>query len=137
MINESILETIRSKIIESGRDTRYKIEAYVFVLNGLDYNRAKTGEKRHFTGQELAGAFAELAAKQFGPLGWDVLQSWGVSTTDDFGFIVYNMIDIRIIRKQPTDSINDFQGVLDLKEYLADQTCYQIDREHIRSLKGA
>jgi uncharacterized repeat protein (TIGR04138 family) len=137
MVNESVLETIRSKIIESGRDTRYKLEAYAFVLNGLDFYRAKTGEKRHFTGQELSGGFAELAAKQFGPLAWDVLTSWGIRSTDDFGYIVYNMIDIRIIRKQASDSVTDFFDVLDLENYLADQVTYPIDPEYIRSVRGA
>jgi uncharacterized repeat protein (TIGR04138 family) len=137
MVNESVLETIRSKIIESGRDTRYKLEAYGFVLSGLDFYRAKAGEKRHFSGQELAGGLAELAAKQFGPLAWNVLTCWGVHSTDDFGYIVYNMIDIRLIRKQDSDSVTDFFGVLDLQKYLAGRECFQIDREYIRSVKGA
>ncbi|MBD3393350.1 MAG: hypothetical protein GF418_14575 [Chitinivibrionales bacterium] len=132
-----VRDRIRKEILESGRDRRYGLEAYAFVLSGMEFCRAKTGERRHVTGRELSHALAEFAAKQFGPMSWHVLQSWGISTTDDFGYIVYNMIDIQILRKQESDNLKDFFGVLDLPGYYSRQGCYTIDRRRIRDIEGA
>ena len=74
MASTQNLEKIRLEIIEQGRDLRYKIGAYDFVLNGLEFYLAKIGEKRHVTGQELAIGLMSFAQKQFGPLAQEVLE---------------------------------------------------------------
>jgi uncharacterized repeat protein (TIGR04138 family) len=137
MVNEKILDTIRKEIIERGRDTRYKLQAYNFILNGLDFYRTKVGERRHFTGQELSHGLLEFAQAQFGPLARRTLAHWGVNSTDDFGYLVYNLIDIKLIRKQERDSLRDFFEVVDFDGFFDPDSCYQIDREHIKSIKGA
>ena len=137
MVTPQILDKIENEIILSGRDTRYKLEAYGFVLSGLNFYYAKTGEKRHFTGQELAKGFIDFAAKQFGPLAYDVLKSWGILTTNDLGYIVYNLIDIKLISKNGNDALEDFFNVFDIKDYLKKKDSYRIDKRYIKSVKGA
>lgn len=137
MVTPQVLEKIRNEIILSGRDNRYKLEGYGFVLQGLNFYYAKTGEKRHFTGNELAKGFIEFAHKQFGPLTYDVLKSWGIHTTDDFGYIVYNLIEIKLISKNEKDALEDFFNVINIKEYLNKKDNYRIDKTHIKSIKGA
>ncbi len=137
MVTPQVLDKIRNEIILSGRDTRYKIEAYDFVLRGLNFYHTKSGEKRHFTGQELANGLVEFAHKQFGPLAYNVLFKWGILTTNDLGYIVYNLINIKLIRKQESDSLEDFFNVLDIKEFLENQDNYSIDKSYIKSIKGA
>ena len=136
MTTPQALESVRTLIIESGRDTRYRLGAYLFALSGLEYYIAKIGEKRHVSGRELAGGLAEFAVKQFGPLALNVLNSWGVSTTDDFGYIVYNLIDIGQMTRQSGDRLEEFFGVLDLNEYCGSHDPFTIDREHIGALRG-
>lgn len=131
------IEKIRAELIESGRDTRYKINAYGFVLNGLEFYIMKIGEKRHLSGQELAAGLAEFAIKQFGPLTSDVLQNWGITKTDDFGNIVYNLIGINLMCKQEGDTLEDFNGVFDLQARCGEPDFFQLDPAHIRSIKGA
>jgi uncharacterized repeat protein (TIGR04138 family) len=137
MVTPEILITIRKDILDSGRDNRYNLAAYAFVLNGLEFYRTKTGEKRHFTGQELCGGLMEFACRQFGPMTTTVLEHWGVRSTDDFGYIVYNLIDIRLIRKQPSDSLQDFFGVLDIHEFTERSDYFQVDRDHVKTVRGA
>ena len=137
MVTPQILDKIENEIILSGRDTRYKLEAYGFVLSGLNFYYAKTGEKRHFTGQELAKGFIDFAHKQFGPLAYDVLKSWGIHATNDLGYIVYNLIDIRLISKNKNDALEDFFNVFDIKDYLKKKDSYRIDKTYIKSVKGA
>jgi len=137
MIAPDVFDQIRREIVESGRDTRYKPAAYVFVLNGLEYYITKLGEKRHVSGQELARGLAEFALMQFGPLSHNVLTGWGISTTDDFGIIVYNMIDIGVMGRKDEDRLEDFFGVFDLKTFFEGQSPAPLDLAHIRTLHGA
>jgi len=136
MIPQAV-EKIRAELLDNGRDTRYRLNAYLFVLNGLEYYLAKLGEKRHVTGQELARGLVDFAVRQFGPLTPMVLESWGVRATEDFGYIVYNLIGIGMMSKQPSDTIGDFFGVIDIREFCASQDPFEIDPEHIRSVRGA
>jgi len=136
MIPQAI-DKIRAEIINNGRDTRYGLGAYLFVLNGLEFYLAKLGEKRHVTGQEFAAGLVEFAVKQFGPLAPLVLERWGVKATDDFGYIVYNLIGIGMMSKQPSDSIGDFFGVFDIREYCAAQDPFEIDPEYVKEIRGA
>lgn len=137
MATPQVLDTVRALIIDSGRDTRYKLGAYNFVLNGLEFYLTKIGEKRHVSGQELSKGLMEFAAKQFGLLTQEVLSSWGVGTTNDFGYIVYNLISINLMCKQKGDALEDFFNVLDIAEYCKSQEHFQIDGEYIRMIRGA
>ncbi|MBN1127987.1 MAG: hypothetical protein JXA71_03320 [Chitinispirillaceae bacterium] len=137
MSQNQVHEKIRSVIFETRRDTRYKIDAYFFVMSGLEFYLTLLGEKRHVTGQELSKGLLNFAHKQFGPLARSVLRHWGINTTDDLGNIVYNLISIRMMSKQPQDRIEDFNGVVDLDDFFASQDCFEIDRNFIKSIKGA
>jgi uncharacterized repeat protein (TIGR04138 family) len=129
-------ENVRKKIIEGGIDTRYGIGVYEFVLGGIDFCAAKTGERRHLTGPELSKALLMLAHKQFGPMAKSVLRHWGVKTTNDFGCVVYNMIRVGILDKRPSDSLDDFNDLIDIDALFNVLESFQIDREYIRKLSG-
>jgi uncharacterized repeat protein (TIGR04138 family) len=135
--NAGFLETIRKEFLDTGRDPRYRLPAYMFVMQGLEYCIAKAGEKRHLSGQELSRGIAELANRQFGPLAQDVLAYWGITKTNDFGYIVYNLISIEVMSKTDKDALEDFFGVFDFTEYFSAQECYIIDKNHIRCIQGA
>ena len=137
MARNQCFEKIRHDIIESGRDTRYKVDAYLFVLNGLEFHLTRKGEKRHVKGQELSIGLLDFAHKQFGPFARTVLEHWGVTATDDFGYIVYNLIDIGIMSKLPEDRLEDFFKVTDVNRYLSEQESFEVDKEYIKKIKGA
>jgi uncharacterized repeat protein (TIGR04138 family) len=131
-----VFDMIKKEIIESGRDTRYLLDAYGFVLMGMEFFFAKTGERRHVTGQELSGGLAEYAARQYGLFARHVLCRWGIMATDDFGYIVYNLISIGVMSKQPGDRVEDFFNVFNLGEHLDKKDCFSIDPEYIRSIEN-
>ncbi|KMQ52038.1 hypothetical protein CHISP_1027 [Chitinispirillum alkaliphilum] len=137
MTSIQILNKIREKIIESGIDDQYKLGAYDFVLNGLDFYLSTLGEKRHVTGQELSIALLSFAHKQFGPLSRSVLKNWGIQSTEDFGHIVYNLISVGMLSKQPDDSLDHFFNVVDFSSYFESQNDFIIDAENIKRIKGA
>jgi len=135
MASTQVLERIRSELIDSGRDERYLLGAYEFVLNGMEFYLTSIGEKRHVSGQELTRGLLLFAQKQFGLLARKVLHYWGIDKTDDLGNIVYNMIEINIMSKQPDDSLEHFSDVLDIDAFFEDIDFYEIDRDVIKKLK--
>jgi uncharacterized repeat protein (TIGR04138 family) len=137
MFHNQVHEKIRREIFEARGDRRYKLDAYLFVMSGLEFYFALLGEKRHVTGQELSRGLLTFAHKQFGLLARSVLRHWGINTTDDLGCIVYNLISIQIMSKQPEDRIEDFYNVVSIDEFYAAQDDFEIDRNFIKSIKGA
>ncbi len=108
MTNAEILERI-TKI--SDQDTRYRKEAYLFILVALEYTLSKLDVRRHLTGQELSKGIAEFARDQYGLMAKLVLDTWGIRTTLDFGEIVYLLIEHGLLSKTDKDSKKDFEDV--------------------------
>lgn len=73
-------------------------------------------ESRHVNGQQLCLGLKDYAIKRYGLLARTVLGRWGIQRTDDFGRIVFAMIDVGIMRKTAEDSMEDFCGVFDFDE---------------------
>jgi len=101
------------KIIE--KDPRYKSEAYLFLMAALNFTVTRLDAPRHVTGQELLDGIRIYAIDQFGPLARTVLEHWGVYATEDFGNVVFNMIDAKLLSKTEGDSIDDFKGIYDFR----------------------
>ena len=94
-------------------DQRYKADSYEFVLSGLHFTQDKIKREGHLTGQELACGLRDFAIEQYGPMAKTVLNHWGITRTEDFGHIVYNMIEKKLLAKTDTDSLSDFKEVYD------------------------
>ena len=101
-------------------DPRFAVEAYVFVAEAVSYTTRRVAreetDKRHISGQELLEGIRDLALKQFGPLTIDVLHEWGVRTTDDFGAVVFNLVNNGLLGASEDDSPEDFSGGYDFRE---------------------
>lgn len=132
-----VIEKIKQEIIDSGKDNRYHLGAYDFVLNGLEFYITSLGEKRHVSGHELAKGLLFFAYKQFGLMAPDVLDFWGIRKTDDFGFVVYNMIEIGVMSRQPDDSVEHFFDVIEFDTFFKSQKYHEIDKDFIKKIKGA
>ena len=98
------------------RDGRYNERAYVFVLAALEFAQTKLPARRHLSGVELAWACRDFALEQFGMLANSVLTHWGINTTEDFGQIVFMLIDVGLLARQPSDRLEDFERVYEFAE---------------------
>jgi uncharacterized repeat protein (TIGR04138 family) len=98
------------------RDGKYHERAYVFVLAALEFAQTRLPARRHLSGVELARACGDFALAQFGMLAAAVLTHWGVHATEDFGQIVFRLIDVGLLARQPSDRIEDFEHVYDFAE---------------------
>lgn len=101
------------------RDQRYKPDAYEFVLGGLNFTQGKLKRKAHVSGSELAVGLRDYAINQYGALAARVLAHWGINQTRDFGNIVFNMIEKKLLSKAEEDSLADFNAVYDFKQAFA------------------
>ena len=104
-------------------DRRYKVEAYQFVREALNFAQQELGmgaapgeSESHLTGQELCDGIRIFAIEQFGYMAKVVLQSWGINNTGDFGNLVYNLIEIDMMKKSPEDRREHFDDVYDFDE---------------------
>lgn len=113
---------IRRKVL--ARDARYDVNAYRFVFEALAYTQrlyerdpeSREPGRRHVTGQELLEGIRDCAAAQFGPLAPVVFRSWGVMRTEDFGEIVFNLVEAGLMGKTETDTRKDFANGYDFDE---------------------
>lgn len=125
MRDELDIMDIIEKIAE--KDPRYDPEAYLFLMKGLNSTVSKFEKHRHVSGQELSEGLRLYAIEQFGPMARTVLENWGVSSTEDFGNMVFNMIDAKLFSKTETDSIDDFKGIYDFKEAFDRAVKYKLE----------
>lgn len=95
------------------RDPQYKFEAYSFAMAGLHFTVFRLPKHRHVTGRELCEGLRDYALEQFGPLARTVMEYWGIHSTQDFGKIVFNLIEAELLKKAEEDSVHDFDNVYD------------------------
>ena len=93
------------------KDTRYKPDAYEFVLQALWFTQAKLKRTGHVTARELLEGIREYGLEQYGPMAKTVFKHWGIKTTQDFGEIVFSMVKNNLLHKTEEDSLDDFRDV--------------------------
>jgi uncharacterized repeat protein (TIGR04138 family) len=59
-----------------------------------------------------------LALQEFGRMARTVFHLWGIERTDDFGEIVFNLIEAELMSRTQEDNRADFRNVFDLDEAL-------------------
>jgi uncharacterized repeat protein (TIGR04138 family) len=107
-------------------------DAFQFVREGLQHtakavhgeataasSAERPDERRHVSGQQLCLGLRDLAAERYGLLAKIVLNRWGIRKTDDFGTIVYLLIDRGELRQGERDRLSDFVQVFDFDEAFA------------------
>lgn len=103
-------------------DRRYAVGAYVFVRMALDYtvkkvNESDAGRKdKNVSGRELLEGIRDFALDTFGPMAMPLLDEWGVRKCEDFGNIVFNLVEAKALTKTDEDRIEDFMGGYDFNE---------------------
>jgi uncharacterized repeat protein (TIGR04138 family) len=118
-MHEAGFEETVEKILQ--KDPRFSRGAYVFVRESLDHTQRLLGrsgkeEIHHVSGQELLEGIRAYALEQYGPMTLSVLNEWGVRHCEDFGELVFNMVEASILAKTDRDSREDFKKGYDFFE---------------------
>jgi uncharacterized repeat protein (TIGR04138 family) len=120
------------------RDSRYVYEAYEFVFEALRHTQVlldrvpkeggeEIGPRHHVKGPELLEGIRDYALQQFGLMARTVFRLWGIERTDDFGEIVFNLVEANLMSKTDEDRREDFHNVFDLDEALVRGYRIQLD----------
>lgn len=101
-------------------------QAYAFVSEALktaqdlvDRVENRLDEPHHISGPELLEGVRVLGLRLYGLMAPVVFRHWGLNSTDDFGRIVFEMIDRGEMRKSETDQLSDFHDVYAIDESFA------------------
>src|SRR3954452_13715414 len=92
------------------KDGRYAYEAYAFLFQSLGHTQRllgrevpATGEvaeaRHHVTRPELLMGVRSLALQEFGLMARVVFRMWGVNKTEDFGSMVFNLVEAQLMTK--------------------------------------
>ena len=103
------------------KDARYNPDAYFFLVEALDVTvkdirKNQPDHGRHVTGKELLNGIKEYALDEFGPMTYTVFSEWGFHSTQDFGEIVFNLVEAGRLGKTESDSRADFKDGYDFEE---------------------
>jgi uncharacterized repeat protein (TIGR04138 family) len=118
-MQEASLDEILDQIV--AKDARYHRDAYFFVKDALDHTQKLVtkntqGRLRHVSGQELLAGIREYSLSQFGPMVITVFDEWGIRNCHDFGEIVFNMVENKLLAKTDQDSREDFKDGYDFED---------------------
>ncbi len=97
-------------------DPRYHPDAYEFVIEALSFAQKKFQHTRHISGKEFLEGIKGLLIKKFGLMTITVLDYWGIKKTEDFGNIVFNLEQYKIIAKDNQDRYEIFKDGYDFQE---------------------
>ncbi len=122
MQNPSFDDILENLVV---KDPRYPRGAYLFVREALDHTQSTLakGTKesvRHVTGQELLTGIRNYGLSLFGPMAFNVFAEWGIHRCEDFGEIVFNMVEIGLLSKTSKDSREDFKDGYDFRREFRD-----------------
>ena len=98
------------------RDSRYREDSYAFVMDALKYTQKKYKSHKHVSGDQMLNGIKELLMKKFGPMTMTVLKHWGITNTEDFGNIIFNLVENEILTKTEEDDVASFKDGYDFHE---------------------
>lgn len=110
------------------RTTKYPPEAFAFVQRGLDFTVQQVHGKqdpkappqsRHISGQQLCVGLRDFAIQQYGLMARTVLKRWHIRSSEDFGRVVFTMVEAGVMSKTEDDDLSDFMDVFDFAEAFA------------------
>jgi uncharacterized repeat protein (TIGR04138 family) len=115
-----------SRIVE--KEPRFDREAYIFLRHALDFchkveekagRKARLVEKpgeNHVSVARLLDGIRQYALLEYGPMAMMVLNSWGVKSCEDFGEIVFIMVEHRLLSVTEQDTREEFRKGYDFFE---------------------
>ena len=100
------------------KDKRYDARAYALLMDVVNYLSGEEG--KHVPGEDVIDEFRDRALDQFGPLTYTVLTEWGLSSTEDIGEMMFNLVESKRIGRDENDSADAFASGYDFKEAFLD-----------------
>lgn len=116
MTNDKKLLSLISHLVEE--DGRYSVDAYMVIMDALTEFAADSTKSRgeHVGGKQLSLLLCKQILKKYGPFSQDVVDAWGITSTKDFGIMVFKLAEIGLLALSKDDKLEDFVDCYNLKE---------------------
>ncbi len=111
-------------------EPRYSYEAYQFVCDAVNFTQDRLGrvleedrpgDEQHVSGGELLRGACAFAVQEYGLMAPVVFKLWGIRSTDDFGEMVFRLIEAERLSKSDRDDPEDFRDLFDIEKALAEE----------------
>ncbi len=112
---------------------KYHPNAYQFIFAALRFTQQQLGRNAdsesatdaHISGPELLEGIRQFALQEFGRMAQTVFRGWGIEQTEDFGRVVFELVERGEMRKTDNDQLSDFVDVFEFTKALDES--YKID----------
>ena len=129
-----VFQAMAKDLLSVVKATKYPLEAFQFIEQGLAFTvkrihgeppkkgkqakeaKEQPPQNRHISGKALCHGLRDYAVEQYGAMARTVLRHWRITSCEDFGHIVFAMVDAGMMNKTDDDSIRDFVGVFSFDE---------------------
>lgn len=111
LFSRRFFDASQDMVAQIARQTKYSPEAFFFVWEGLH-----TRDWSHLDGRTLCWKLRDRALECFSFKARETLRSWGVERCEDFGEIVYAMVEAGWVGATERDSVRDFDEVYSFDE---------------------
>mgnify|MGYP000377393637 CR=1 FL=1 len=85
------------------------------IQNLVDKLGGPAALNRHVSGQQLCLGIRDMAMERYGLMASVVLNHWHIHGTEDFGRMVFALVESGHLQKRPEDSLDDFKKVFDFR----------------------
>ena len=93
-----------SRLLDSGRDTRFSLRAYEFVYLMFMADLGPEG----FSSEIIVDMTVITASIFYGPIAEFALADMGIKTANDIGAIISNLVDLEILAKNNINGNDEF-----------------------------
>ena len=105
--------TLEQKLRKLAKETSINVAAFEFIHIAIQH--ATGGEREHISAARLLDSIKFCGHKAFGFLAKTVFNQWGIHTTDDWGTVVWALVESGIWGKEPDDERSDFNDLWDFE----------------------
>lgn len=110
---------IKEAILKIAAKTGFSTDAVLFLLSGLQASSQLTTLLPHTDAEALCWNLRDHASRLYGSNAQQQLALWGVKSTEDFGVIMYSLIEHGLARKSDQDFIEQFANIYDFDTVFA------------------
>lgn len=93
---------------------RFDRFAYLTLYQALDRAQRTCGAG-HVSARQLLEAFRELMLERYGTQALVMADLWDVTSTDDIGEMVFQLVEAGLLGRSEQDRREDFRGVFDFE----------------------
>ena len=94
----------------------YSESAWYFVLSAIPLMSDPAKKSKHLSAAEFCWLLHDQALDLYGPQAGDILREWGIQSTQDFGRIVFALVDVGLINASEGDSPEQFDDVFEFDQ---------------------